>query len=408
MSIEVSVIIPSYNKYPLNQLTLYSLAKQTFDPSKMEVIFVDDGSTDETKQTMSDINLPFVFNYIYINKNMGRSKARNLGIESARGRILIFLDAELIVEPDFIENHYRHHMRKKGVVVSGGLYLKRIFTFLYPNFNGEQRWNLYSCINREKLEVLGKPFAQLKNIGEFTKYVTKLNNPLRLIEKKEIDTGFYKKLSYSAPYLSEVVAKYGQNLTHYHLPWTTFLSGNVSLEKCLLNEVGCFDYTFNGWGFEDWDLGYRLYKHGASFINDPSIQSYHQEHPYSLENRQKNMYKNYLIYKKKHQVFEVSVLPLVMTGKINYLDESEIIGEYKRLCVEYPKRFQTFLTVILSMLETMAVLLAEGKKVDKLEQKVGLLSNMEFKSQVEKEREELIQLGKFNRLAATFDLLVKL
>jgi hypothetical protein len=114
--IEVSIIMPSFNKYPLNLLTLYSLERQTFDPSKMEVIFIDDASTDQTEQNLKDYNPPYHFNYIRSKTTLGRSRGRNLGIKASRGTILIFLDAEMITEPDFVENHFNYHQSAQNVL----------------------------------------------------------------------------------------------------------------------------------------------------------------------------------------------------------------------------------------------------------------------------------------------------
>ncbi len=67
----------------------------------MEVIFIDDASTDQTQEELRNYQPPFHFKYIRNEQNLGRAKVRNLGIKSSRGKILIFLDAEMICEPDF-------------------------------------------------------------------------------------------------------------------------------------------------------------------------------------------------------------------------------------------------------------------------------------------------------------------
>jgi cellulose synthase/poly-beta-1,6-N-acetylglucosamine synthase-like glycosyltransferase len=69
--IEVSIIIPSYNKYPLNLLTLYSLEKQNFDFSKMEVLLIDDASEDQTSELLENYQPPYHFNYIRCKQNNG-------------------------------------------------------------------------------------------------------------------------------------------------------------------------------------------------------------------------------------------------------------------------------------------------------------------------------------------------
>ena len=84
----VSVVMPSYNRYPLNLYALQSLQKQTFPSSQMEVIFIDDGSSDETPNIGSGLTTEFPIKWIRNESPLGRSKARNLGVEYASGRII--------------------------------------------------------------------------------------------------------------------------------------------------------------------------------------------------------------------------------------------------------------------------------------------------------------------------------
>ena len=83
-----SVIIPTFNRVDLISMTLDSIASQTC--RDFEVIVVDDGSTDETKQVSA--TYPFVR---YLRQdNAGPGAARNLGIEHATGRYVAFLDSD--------------------------------------------------------------------------------------------------------------------------------------------------------------------------------------------------------------------------------------------------------------------------------------------------------------------------
>lgn len=64
MSVDVSVIIPTYNRRESLQRTLESLAQQTFSTDDFEVIVVDDGSTDSTAQ-IQQIEWPFTLHLIF-------------------------------------------------------------------------------------------------------------------------------------------------------------------------------------------------------------------------------------------------------------------------------------------------------------------------------------------------------
>ncbi len=84
----VSIIIPTHNRVIFLKEALDSVIKQSF--SDFELIVVDDGSTDGTADLVA--KYPGV-RYIY-QKNRGVSSARNLGIRSARGNFIAFLDSD--------------------------------------------------------------------------------------------------------------------------------------------------------------------------------------------------------------------------------------------------------------------------------------------------------------------------
>lgn len=85
----VTVIIPTFNRAGFLRESIQSVLAQTI--SGYELIVVDDGSTDNT----GDVAAAFPeIRYIRSPKNLGVSKARNLGIEQARGRYIAFLDSD--------------------------------------------------------------------------------------------------------------------------------------------------------------------------------------------------------------------------------------------------------------------------------------------------------------------------
>ena len=85
----VSVIIPTYNRKNLLKRALHSVSSQTFVPH--EIIVVDDGSSDGTKDWVQE-RFPYV-RYIY-QDNSGVSSARNAGIQEAKGSWIAFLDSD--------------------------------------------------------------------------------------------------------------------------------------------------------------------------------------------------------------------------------------------------------------------------------------------------------------------------
>ncbi len=99
----VTVIVPTYNRAKFIIKTLDSVWAQTYRP--VEVLIVDDGSTDNTKRTVRlwseerDIDGLFRTRYIY-QDNAGAPAARNNGIIHARGRYLQFLDSDDLLLPE--------------------------------------------------------------------------------------------------------------------------------------------------------------------------------------------------------------------------------------------------------------------------------------------------------------------
>jgi glycosyltransferase involved in cell wall biosynthesis len=93
MSIDVSIIIPLYNKENFIIDTLKSIRAQDF--KNWECIIIDDGSTDSSLKVVTDFCNAHSGNWkIYSVPNGGQTKARNIGISHATGRYLAFLDAD--------------------------------------------------------------------------------------------------------------------------------------------------------------------------------------------------------------------------------------------------------------------------------------------------------------------------
>jgi len=93
----VSVIICTYNRAQSLERALNALKAQTYPTDKFEVIVIDDGSMDETKQMCERIKSHRPrFSYLRLEANGGLSCARNIGIKRAQGKRLLFTDDDCI------------------------------------------------------------------------------------------------------------------------------------------------------------------------------------------------------------------------------------------------------------------------------------------------------------------------
>ena len=97
-SLSVSVVIPTYNRGPLVLGAVESALAQTVPP--LEVIVVDDGSTDDTRDRLRPYSTRIVYRY---QENQGVSAARNHAIREARGEFIAFLDSDDVWHPRKLE-----------------------------------------------------------------------------------------------------------------------------------------------------------------------------------------------------------------------------------------------------------------------------------------------------------------
>ena len=97
----VSLIIPVYNTDKYLEKCLDSIINQTY--SNLEIIIVDDGSTDSCPQIIKRKEKADSRIVGYVQKNRGVSSARNKGISNASGSIIGFIDSDDWIEPCFIE-----------------------------------------------------------------------------------------------------------------------------------------------------------------------------------------------------------------------------------------------------------------------------------------------------------------
>src|SRR5436190_6621269 len=104
MTVQVSVVIGTYNRAHLLKGTLEALASQTVPSSlEWEIVVVDNNSRDTTAQVVTAFSKTIATPVRYVfEPELGISRARNRGIREARGSIIAFTDDDVLPSPDWI------------------------------------------------------------------------------------------------------------------------------------------------------------------------------------------------------------------------------------------------------------------------------------------------------------------
>lgn len=158
----ISIIIPSYNRADTILKSVQSVLNQTYN--NIEVIVVDDGSTDNTRAILQQIQDPRL-KYVY-QENAGACVARNNGIDHARGDYIAFHDSDDTFRPTKLEDQL-HALREKGADVvfcameRHNYYSETIFPQIEEGFKSQHEILIGQYISTQT--ILGKKEVFLNN-----------------------------------------------------------------------------------------------------------------------------------------------------------------------------------------------------------------------------------------------------
>lgn len=206
----ISVVVASYNRRAGLEQLLRALAVQTCAASRFEVVVVDDGSTDGTSDLLARIAVPFSLRGLS-QENKGPAAARNLGVAHARGRIVLFLDDDVVPARGLLAAHELAHGDATNRVVIGPM-LPPPTTWKQPAWD---RWDA---------EQLQKQYRAMRD-GLFA----------------------------CSP--------------------RQFYTANASVQRVSFQAAGGFDETFRR--AEDVELAWRMSQHGAEFRFEPGAEVVH-------------------------------------------------------------------------------------------------------------------------------------
>ncbi len=209
MTPAVSVVVPTFNRSASLLRAIHALSANVV-AGGFEVIVINDGSTDATAVMLSKVEVDFPLTVIH-QENLGPSVARNVGIQQARGRLIVFVDDDCVATPTLLESHRRAHEQSP-----------------------------------QRSVVLGPfPAERLTDLRAWTAW-----------EQRRIERTFRS------------LAEGAQTPT-----WRNLFTGNASIGRDDLLRAGGFDPAFRR--AEDIELGQRLSRLGLEFVFDPNARSTH-------------------------------------------------------------------------------------------------------------------------------------
>ena len=196
---KISIIIPVYNVEEYIERCLKSAIEQTI--KETEIIIVNDGSTDKSKEKIEKYIKENKDKIIYLEKeNGGLSSSRNYGLKYAKGEYVAFLDSDDYIEKEAYEQMYELAKKENSDMVQCG------FLWEYPN--KKKKAVVEICKNKKELMEKGRVEAWNKLIKR------------EIIEKNDIkfpeglryeDMEFFYKL---IPYLNKV-SYINKDFIHY-------------------------------------------------------------------------------------------------------------------------------------------------------------------------------------------------
>lgn len=386
---KASVVIPSYNACERLYYNLLSLSMQSCAMDSFEAIVIDNCSTDGTWNMLMKFNKLQNMKKLRLNENVGRSKARNIGINAATGDIIIFCDSDMICDKNFILQHIAAHSEPDSVVC--GVNWEKIYTYYYKGFTGSLERNFNQNLDKYSLK-------DTKNIED----------KFCLISEQEIIDETYKAYSFTYSeyeYNYRAVAeRYGAELSGYNFPWSFFITNNCSASKEKIVKAGMFDEDYKGWGCEDLDLGYRLYKAGGKF-KKLDIGSIHQEHPV---NNSENGLTNIYYFSEKYNETDILLYYFHDLIPVDSCTANDIITDINKIedSSKYDMLLDAFKELIMAARDGyFRNRVDKYKRIQKLRELRKLL--IDNNTQFERAYKELKEKYDCKRLAAAFAMLAK-
>ncbi len=227
-----TVVLPHFQAQAELERTLAGLRHQTYPPSLTEIIVVDDGSPD-LPDLPDDLDGRPLRLLSQERRGRGQPRAQNLGAANASGELVVFLDADMIPEPHWLEAHARWHHLVEDAVTLG---VRR---------HVDPEGVTPAAVGKEAARgAVSELFRD--RVQEYPQWIERRfrRNNWLTIEGEDL--------------------------------FGVVTSGNVGMRHLTFKAIGGFDESFTQWGGEDTELGFRAYTYGALLIPDRAALCWHQ------------------------------------------------------------------------------------------------------------------------------------
>lgn len=254
---KASVVIPHADRHAYIRNALLALAAQV-SLDDFEVIVVDYGTDSRLGDELTALGSRFPLRYQHLREAAPNcvSHARNVGAALARNELLVFLDCDIVVGSDFVQQHLRG-FRHVG----------------------------------ERARVLQLGTRRYLRPGAFEYGVTPLEDFLGLADER-----------------FRLFAAFSENFGALQGGFHLAFSNNISLSRSFFLELGGFDEGFRGWGLEDCELGYRVTRAAGRLVLNPLVGVHHQHHETNFDaERYRSYARNLAHFLSKHREVEAAL-----------------------------------------------------------------------------------------------------
>ena len=223
LPLDVTVVVPTYNRRALLLDLVASLRAQTLSPDRYEIVIISDGSTDGTDETFKEPWRQPVTRLIRQEKRgFGLAAARNLGARHGAGRLVLFIDDDMVADRGLLEAHVGGHAAHPDdlVAICGKVVLSP--------------------------DLPATPFCQIV-----------IGDTCRLYDDRVDEARF--------------------------IPPERALSWQTSFKRHAWLDVGGNDDTYRSYGWEDIEFACRAAERGMRFFYTPDAVSFHRDQRVTLE-----------------------------------------------------------------------------------------------------------------------------